>query len=307
MQQAYRNLSVTATAVPSWKTYRGKRTLTFPITALVADLVVEGLLSDGPELVPADVLAAAPAGWNGRPLVPFHPDGGANFPEVWEHDVIGQVFDAHFDTSLNALRMTVYLDPEAAEAAGEGAIAETVLAGEMVEVSVGAYVWLIEETGNSKGKGYVYRWQSITPEHVAIGLARHGGLGSCSIHDGCGGPRAMAQPLRTFCDCEDETTDETYVDPALLQRLGITQHQLNAALAVDAFVPVDPYNLDPEQARALGYRPQTKEADYRQSPAFKKLAANPNAPPDPYGLSAKDALALGYVPRADWLAAHGRG
>lgn len=173
--------------------YAGVEHLVVPVVALVGDAVVEGMLSNGPELVPADVLAAAPSSWNGRPVVAFHPLTGANEPETWDKFVFGQIFSAEF--SDNRLRMEAFLDPAAAQSAGDDAVEviNKALAGEMIEVSVGAWVWMEEATGvNHQGRKYTSKWVACIPDHLAMGLQTQGGVGACSNEDGCGGMRVNA-------------------------------------------------------------------------------------------------------------------
>ena len=172
-----------------------------PFVALVGDIVVEGLNSEAPEFVPASVLAAAPAGFNGRPLVNIHPldgKGSANTPQSWDEQVYGQVFNSEF--SDNRLKVECWFNPEQAERAGEGAmeVLAKVRTGELVEVSVGAWVWLEEDPGVAPdGTPYEQRWQAMVPDHLAVGLQAQGGKGACSVETGCGGPRLLTAKQAT--------------------------------------------------------------------------------------------------------------
>jgi hypothetical protein len=65
-------------------------------------------------------------------------------------------------------------------------------AGEMFEVSVGAWVWLENDKGIINGREYAQRWVAHVPDHLAVGLQSQGGVGACSIADGCGGMRVMS-------------------------------------------------------------------------------------------------------------------
>lgn len=178
-------------------TYNGNDCIVVPVIALVGDIVVQGLLSDGPEFIPADALSATPNAWSGRPVVAYHPindDGSmANTPSNWESIVFGQAFNPSF--SDNRLRMDLYLDRAKAEIAGPDAIEviEKAEAGEMFEVSIGAWAWTENTPGTSpSGDHYDSRWIACVPDHVAVGLQVHGGKGACSNEMGCGGPRTYS-------------------------------------------------------------------------------------------------------------------
>lgn len=173
-------------------TFEDRPHIVVPVVALLGDAVIRPLGSEGPEFVPADELAAAPAGWNNRPVLPDHPNGGrssANEPRTLESFAFGALFHTRFEDGK--LKTEAWLDPAKAEKVGPQAL--DVLAalenGDMVEVSVGCFITAIAEEGVSpSGKPYTYRWSDIVPDHLAIGL--NGSEGACSVEMGCGAPRA---------------------------------------------------------------------------------------------------------------------
>lgn len=207
--------------------YQGRDHVVLPIVALVGEIVVTGMNSDGPEYIPAHVLAAAPAGWNGRPVVNVHPtdaDGNgsfANTPDLWEQMCFGQAFNVEF--ADNRLRVDCYLDPKKAEQVGEGAVEVLAKAeaGEMVEVSVGAWVWLEDEEGTSpSGESYSHRWAALVPDHIAVGLQSQGaGIGACSVEMGCGGPRYYTAAQATNIRNLATITKELPVKPTFMTSL----------------------------------------------------------------------------------------
>jgi len=141
--------------------------------------------------VPDYVLAAAPVGWNNRPVVPIHPDISlptANTPEFLTAYCFGQLFNTHYGAD-GKLHTEAWLNRT--RAAQVGAMATDVLAkcesGEMVEVSVGAQIQFEKRAGSFNGQSYVGVWRGLVPDHLAVGL--NGSPGACSIEDGCGGPR----------------------------------------------------------------------------------------------------------------------
>lgn len=203
-------------------TYAGVEHVVVPIVALKGGIVVTGLLSDGPEYIPPDVLAAAPGGWSGRPCIAYHPDDTANTPQTWDSSVFGQAFSATYSDDL--LRVEGWLNPKQAERAGEDAVevVAKALAGDMFEVSVGAWVWLEEEEGVSpSGEKYSYRWQAVVPDHIALGLQRHGGKGACSNEMGCGGPRVFsAKQAADIKDNKETSMPSTNLLSRLATKLG---------------------------------------------------------------------------------------
>jgi hypothetical protein len=171
-------------------TFEGREHVVVPVIALLGDVVVRPLGSAGPEFVPAAELASAPGGWNGRPVVPDHPEGGtANEPHTLERQAFGRLFGTRFEGGK--LRTEAWLDPE--RAAKVGAEAQRVIdrcrAGETVEVSVGAWVVAEKRSGTAPdGTPYDYVWHDVVPDHLA--MLPEGTTGACSISMGCGAPRA---------------------------------------------------------------------------------------------------------------------
>lgn len=176
-------------------TFEGRQHLVVPVVALVGGAVIEPVGSDGPELVPAEVLASAPGGWNGRPVMPDHPEGGrasANEPARLEAERMGWLFNCRFEDNL--LKVEAWIDTERAGQIG-GVAAEVLrrfLAGERVEVSVGCYISYEERPGTTAGgQRYGIVWTHVVPDHLAMLPA--GSVGACSIDMGCGAPRAAKE------------------------------------------------------------------------------------------------------------------
>ncbi len=179
-------------------TFAGQEYLVVPVIALLGDVVLAGRHSDGPEFIPARVLAQAPGGWNGRPVVAFHPDGSANTPDALSAYQYGYIFNTEF--SDNRLRMEAWLSPSRAQYAGKDA--EDVIvrcqAGEMVEVSIGAWADIERIEGTApNGERYVGIWRAVVPDHLAVGLQTQGGVGACSIDMGCGAMRINSAAITT--------------------------------------------------------------------------------------------------------------
>lgn len=171
--------------------FQGRRHLVAPVVMLVGDSVVRPMGSRGPELVPSSVLAEAPSQWNGRPIVATHPLSGtasANSPRILEDMQFGTVFGATF--KRGALRAEAWFDLERAKELGGDSLeaVSRLEEGERLEISVGAWVSLIESPGITEdGKRFLFRWANVSSDHLAVGLGGH--EGACSVEMGCGVPR----------------------------------------------------------------------------------------------------------------------
>lgn len=176
-------------------TFDNREHLVVPVVALVEG-VIHPVNASSPELVLAEELAAIPQGWNGRPVVWDHPAiagqrVSANDPSVLEQYAIGQIFNCRM--SGKKLMAEAWLDLARIETQGGAALEllERIQAGELVEVSVGAFVTAEQVDGIFEGKRYTAIWREILPDHLA--LLPEGAVGACSNEMGCGAPRAARQ------------------------------------------------------------------------------------------------------------------
>lgn len=171
--------------------FDGAEHVVVPVVAMVGDSVVHPVNAETPELVPSVVLAEAPRGWNGRPVLPNHPDGGrasANDPRTLEQMRIGTLFDTRFEDGR--LKTEAWIDVARAESLGGEAadVVRRLRRGETVEVSVGAWVTGSRRTGTRDGRRFEFVWTNVIPDHLAVLPA--GAEGACSVDMGCGAPRA---------------------------------------------------------------------------------------------------------------------
>lgn len=174
--------------------YQGRNHLIVPVVAIIGDRVIQASNAPSPELVPSTVIGATPGGWNGRPVVPFHPqigDGSANTTEILEGYSFGQLFNTRFQSG--ALQTEAWLDLSRIDTVGE--LAQSVVArcqsGELVSVSIGAYVRVDEDAiGTHDNQPYKGIWLGLVPDHLA--MLPEDVPGACSLEMGCGGPRAMS-------------------------------------------------------------------------------------------------------------------
>jgi uncharacterized protein DUF2213 len=171
--------------------FDGREHTVIPVIALV-----EGVLfaanAESPELVLAEEFSKVPDGWNGRPVLWDHPilNGirvSANEPLVLEKMGFGQVFHAKVDD--RKLKVEAWLDSaRVAKQTQAQRVLERIRSGEVVEVSVGAFVETEPKSGIRNGQKFSGIWRNIVPDHLA--MLPEGTLGACSVEMGCGAPRA---------------------------------------------------------------------------------------------------------------------
>lgn len=228
-QRVVRLTSQASTAEIRVQKYRGEDHLVVPVVALRGDSVVEGVVAEGPEFVPASVLRAAPGGWNGRPVVWDHPGGGkllANeSPQIKELYSFGEVFYTKYEDGK--LLTEAFLSRSMAEEIGPRAVSviEAVEAaaagtGPMVEVSTAALVLMERRDGVAPdGTPYEFVWVYVIPDHLAIGLS--GKPGACSVEDGCGAPRSSAARTAVLSvNNDDKEAEMNFLPRRLAEALG---------------------------------------------------------------------------------------
>ncbi len=186
MPTVYRQLAVELdTSALRRETFEGREHVVVPAVLLVGDIVIQASGSAGPELVPAEELAKAPAAWNGRPVLTDHPTNGlANDPRTLEAMSFGQLFNSRFDDGR--LKTEVWADIGKVDKLGSDFIANAE-AGTIMENSVGVFMTLQEVSGVRNGKEFVGIWRDIVPEHLAV--LPQDVKGACGIVDGCGANR----------------------------------------------------------------------------------------------------------------------
>jgi hypothetical protein len=200
-------------------TFKDQEHLVVPVVALMEGVIWPSN-SDAPEFVPGEVLASAPAGWNGRPCVGDHPvSGSANDPVTLAREGFGLVFNSFFED--NKLKVEGWLNPADAK---PGSVAEEAIRrlrnGETVEVSVGAFVEVEYVTGEYKGKKYNAVWRDIVPDHLAF--LSEGSRGACSVDMGCGAPRTAQEHVHLLTAggvvIQEENMPNTNTPPTPKQR-----------------------------------------------------------------------------------------
>lgn len=172
-----------------------------PIIAMVGDAVVCPVSSGVNEFVPTSALSSNLFAWSGRPVTLDHPGAGtpdygslmANTPAVIDEIGIGYLYNPI--VSASRLKMEAWIDTSrAASVVGCQDVIDRAQAGEIVELSLGAIVTVVERAGTYNGVAYEIEWEEIEPDHVAM---LPFGVGACSVAIGCGGPRNMSASVAT--------------------------------------------------------------------------------------------------------------
>lgn len=162
-------------------------------THLIAPVIIltEGVHcgSAGCKLYMAEELSALPQAWNGRPLPVFHPENengealSANSPELIQQQSVGFLFNTEFvEGVLAKLKSELWIDIEKARMISPETLA-IIQARKPLEVSTGLWSFDEETAGEWNGKTYDSIMRGPVPDHLAL---LPGGLGACSLDDGCG-------------------------------------------------------------------------------------------------------------------------
>lgn len=173
---------------------------------MVQEGVLHAVNAAAPEFVPAEELSQFAAAWGDSPVLWDHPevDGvrvSATSPEVLERFRFGRVFNVRMQGAK--LRGDVWIDLALAAAMGgeAQAVVDRINAGEMLEVSVGAFVVAEDTPGIWNGIRFAAIWREIVPDHLAVLPA--GKIGACSNEMGCGLPRAAEATPGTYVRLAD--------------------------------------------------------------------------------------------------------
>ena len=177
------------------ETLNGVEYTVVPVVALVEG-VLQGVNAKAPEFAAASEFGKFPKSWDGRPVVMNHPQMNgvfvsAGIPNVLEEVGMGMIFNSRVEDKK--LKCEAWLDHNRIESLGKTddnemyTTLERIRKGEMVEVSVGAWLETKAEAGVYSGKKYASKWSNVAPDHLAF--LSEGTPGACSVADGCGVPR----------------------------------------------------------------------------------------------------------------------
>lgn len=164
-----------------YETFEGRKYLVAPVIMVQEQVLNESFL-------PGNEIAKSVNGWNGRPVVVYHPINSngwnisANDPKVLQKYQIGFIFNTEYDPQNKQLKSEIWLDVNKAENLNNDSrkVLNDIINGNKVEVSTGYYSK--EEVVNNE-YGYEFIDHDILPDHLAL---LPNAIGACSFKDGCG-------------------------------------------------------------------------------------------------------------------------
>jgi hypothetical protein len=259
---------------PRWLVHEGERQLHAVVDAVKVG-VIHAINAPHAELVQLSALLPGLHSWGGRPVGVGHPkENGtqvsANQPHILPDWRIGTTYNPRVEH--HKLVMDVYLSPSrAARVDGGKRMLERIADGDPVEVSIGAFVGTVAESGIYGGRRYHSKWEHVYPDHLA--LIPEGQRGACTVSDGCG-VRAVARAASSRA-----AEDRSYLVPP------------------DAYAAIrqrPDYVAAPDYSQQLAQR-ESFRADYMRNYGLASvLAASQPAtddiyvhPPDPYAEALK--------------------
>lgn len=141
--------------------------------------------SQGAVLHRADNLTANAEVWKNQPVVINHPQHAGQFisvrdPNANPDDVVGYV--EQISSSRQQLQGSIMLNVQKLMER-DMQLYQRITAGELVEVSIGAFIPLEHTPGVHNNEPYEAVAQSYQPDHLAL---LPGDVGACSVQDGCG-------------------------------------------------------------------------------------------------------------------------
>ena len=148
-----------------------------PVTMLAVG-VVDGSL--GPVFYSATEIARSVPYWDGRPVVVYHPDQGANTPGVHNQSKVGVIFNTRFRS--DKLIAEAWIDIERVGLV-DSRVRNAIIQNQKMEVSTGVAVDNDGIPGTHILDHYIGSASNLRPDHLAI---LPSGQGACSVADGCG-------------------------------------------------------------------------------------------------------------------------
>lgn len=160
-------------------------------------MMVEGVHNGslGPLYYPADELRRAPATWNMKPIVVYHPSDDletACTPEFLTERKVGVIMNAKFD-GKGRLVAEAWLEEHRMKAV-DMRVWDAVQNGKMLELSTGVFTENEEVEGDFAGEHYIGIARNHRPDHLALLPDM---VGACSINDGAG---FIRNEVHTFAD-----------------------------------------------------------------------------------------------------------
>lgn len=144
----------------------GKDMIVFP-----AVLMREGVANN--IFYPAEELAKFPASWDGRAIPIRHPrkdNGktvGANNPLTVEEQVVGQLFNCHFDKNSKTLKGECWIDAEKVDKV-DPAVMPILEGDQIMNASTGLFLEEEQKSGVFEGASYASIARNLVPDHYAL-------------------------------------------------------------------------------------------------------------------------------------------
>jgi hypothetical protein len=150
-------------------------------------MLKEGVLSgsQGPTYYPPEQIAKAPAGWNHKPVVVYHPTVNGQGVTATDRDIIekmkiGIIMNTKWED--DALKAEAWIDVEKANKV-DPRVMEMLNNQEIIEVSTGLFSDTKDEVGEYNAKRYTQIASNYVPDHLAVLPDKKGAL---SVEDGAG-------------------------------------------------------------------------------------------------------------------------
>lgn len=166
------------------ETLEGREMLVVPCVMLTEGVHTG---SSGPLYYPAEELEKAPAVWNAKPVVVYHPEkDGAGVSacdaEILNSRKVGVMMNTRWDADAKKLRTEVWLDKLRMNEV-DGRIAEFLDKKQIMEVSTGVFTDNEEVKGEFNGELYDGIARNYRPDHLALLPDK---VGACSVAKGAG-------------------------------------------------------------------------------------------------------------------------
>lgn len=168
-----------------YETLDGIKYLVAPVV-LVREQVLNG------EFLPADEIEKSALGWNGRPVVVYHPEekdgspASANRPDMVKSYEVGRLFNIEYEPESTKLKGEIWIDISKASRKNPDTkkAIDMIQHSDELQVSTGYFVTkFVDVSGEYDGVEYNGIQQNILPDHLALLPEEEG---ACNWEDGAG-------------------------------------------------------------------------------------------------------------------------
>ena len=249
-------------------------------------MLKEGVLSGsaGPTYYPPEQIAKAPAGWNHKPVVVYHPTVNGQGVTATDRDIIekmkiGIIMNTKWEDE--SLKAEAWIDVQKANKV-DPRVMEMLNNQEIIEVSTGLFSDTTDSVGEYNAKRYTQVASNYVPDHLAVLPDKKGAL---SVEDGAGllrneddEDKSASDPVEGSLSNESDVVVDLDLTPTNNGTYSMAKNKLVADLT-------DKLSLNSEEAGAF--------ADLPESILEKaSLALNAEPAPAPAPESLEDVLAI---------------